>query len=80
MMVTVYTKPDCVQCKMTFKALAGQGTAYRSVDVMESDENYRAAQRYGYSAMPIVVAGDESWAGFKLDRIRALRPVSEAAA
>lgn len=72
MMVTVYTKPDCVQCKMTFKALDGQGTEYVVCDVTTDLAAYDSVKQMGYSAMPIVVAGEDSWAGFKLDRIRAL--------
>ena len=33
MSVTVYTKPACVQCNATYKALDKQGIAYEKVDI-----------------------------------------------
>ncbi|AQY55665.1 NrdH-like glutaredoxin [Gordonia phage Huffy] len=72
-MIEVFTKPECVQCRMTFRELDRLGIEYAPVDVMADDENYRRAQRYGLTAMPIVDAGGGNvWGGFKPDRIRAL--------
>ena len=31
--ITVYTKPACVQCNATYKALDKQGIAYETVDI-----------------------------------------------
>lgn len=31
--VTVYTKPNCVQCKATFRALDKAGIDYTAVDI-----------------------------------------------
>ena len=33
MTVTVYSKPACVQCNATYKALDKQGIAYETVDI-----------------------------------------------
>ena len=33
MSIIVYTKPACVQCSATFKALDRQGLAYEKVDI-----------------------------------------------
>ena len=33
MNITVYTKPACVQCNATYKALDKQGIAYQKVDI-----------------------------------------------
>ncbi len=35
MTITVYTKPACVQCNMTYKALDKEGLAYDVVDITE---------------------------------------------
>ena len=37
-MVTVYTKPACVQCNATYKALEKQGVEYEVVDISVDDE------------------------------------------
>ncbi|RCS87940.1 glutaredoxin family protein [Brevibacterium aurantiacum] len=38
MMITVYTKPNCVQCNATYRALDAKGLRYRSVDLTRDDE------------------------------------------
>ena len=35
MTVTVYTKPACVQCNATYKALDKQGLTYKFIDITE---------------------------------------------
>ncbi len=35
MAVTVYTKPSCVQCNATYKALDKKGIEYNTVDLSE---------------------------------------------
>ena len=35
MVVTVYTKPQCVQCNMTYRALDAKGINYDKVDITE---------------------------------------------
>jgi glutaredoxin-like protein NrdH len=36
--ITVYTKPACVQCNATFKALDKRGIEYQKIDVTENPE------------------------------------------
>ena len=38
MTITVYTKPACVQCNATYKALDKQGLSYEIVDITEVPE------------------------------------------
>ena len=35
MVVTVYTKPQCVQCNMTYRALDAKGISYTKIDITE---------------------------------------------
>ncbi|MGC7304309.1 redoxin NrdH [Mycobacteroides abscessus subsp. abscessus] len=72
MIITVYTKPACVQCNATYKALAKQGIEYNLVDITESPEAREYVMALGYLQAPVVVAGDEHWSGFRPDRIKAL--------
>ena len=73
-MVTVFSKPACIQCTMTYKALDKAGVTYTVVDVTEN----AAALEYvtedlGYSAAPIVVVNEHNhWSGFRPNRIAAL--------
>ncbi len=70
--ITVYTKPNCVQCNATFKALDKAGLSYEKIDLTEDDEARDYVMALGYLQAPVVIAGDEHWAGFRPDRIKAL--------
>ncbi|BBU23674.1 redoxin NrdH [Mycobacterium xenopi] len=72
MSITVYTKPACVQCNATHKALDKQGIAYETVDITLDPEARDYVMALGYLQAPVVVAGDEHWSGFRPDRIKAL--------
>ena len=79
-MITVYTKPACVQCNATSKALDKQGVAYDIVDITENPEARDYVMALGYLQAPVVVAGSEHWSGFRPDRIRSLGGVAAATA
>lgn len=70
--VTVYTKPACVQCNATYKALDKAGVAYIKVDITQDDAARDHVISLGYLQAPVVVAGQDHWAGFRPDRIKAL--------
>jgi glutaredoxin-like protein NrdH len=36
--ITVYTKPACVQCRATFRALDRAGISYTRIDITEDHE------------------------------------------
>lgn len=72
MTVTVYTKPACMQCKATYRALDKEGVEYVVIDITEDDEARDYVMALGHLQAPIVVAGDDHWSGFRPDRIRAL--------
>ena len=56
MSVTVYTKPACVQCNATYKALDKQGIAYEKVDISLDSEARDYVMALGYLQAPVVVA------------------------
>ena len=72
MTITVYTKPACVQCNATYKALDKQGLDYEIVDISEVPEARDYVMALGYLQAPVVVADGEHWSGFRPDRIKAL--------
>ncbi len=72
MTITVYTKPACVQCNATYKALDKQGLTYDVVDISEDDAARDYVMSLGYLQAPVVVADDHHWSGFRPDRIKAL--------
>jgi glutaredoxin-like protein NrdH len=80
MSVTVYTKPACVQCNATYKALDKQGVDYNIVDITVDSDARDYVMALGYLQAPVVVAGGEHWSGFRPDRIKALAGVVAATA
>ncbi|MGD9621528.1 MAG: glutaredoxin-like protein NrdH [Mycolicibacterium sp.] len=70
--VTVYTKPACVQCNATYKALDTQGVNYSKVDITTDPEARDYVMALGHLQAPVVVASDDHWSGFRPDRIKAL--------
>ena len=75
MKITVYTKPSCVQCKMTKKALVNVGIAFDEVDLTASAAALSMVKGLGYQQAPVVVAGGDHWSGFRPDKIKALAVV-----
>jgi glutaredoxin-like protein NrdH len=80
MTITVYTKPACVQCNATYKALDKQGISYDVVDISLDSQARDYVMALGYLQAPVVVAGSEHWSGFRPDRITALATGAAAAA
>lgn len=72
MSITVYSKPSCVQCDATYRALDKHGIDYAVVDVTQDPEALAAVRELGYLQAPVVVAGTEHWSGFRPDKIKAL--------
>ncbi|MGO3741409.1 glutaredoxin-like protein NrdH [Kerstersia sp.] len=72
MIVTVYSKPACVQCVATYRALDKQGISYQVVDLTEDANALQTVRDLGYQQAPVVVAGADHWSGFRPDKISAL--------
>ncbi|MBL0885801.1 glutaredoxin-like protein NrdH [Myceligenerans indicum] len=72
MSVTVYSKPACVQCDATYRALDRKGIEYSVVDITQDTDALEMVRGLGYLQAPVVVAGDTHWSGFRPDRIMAL--------
>ncbi|MGV9717560.1 glutaredoxin domain-containing protein, partial [Rhodococcus pyridinivorans] len=56
MNITVYTKPACVQCTATYRALDKAGIEYDVVDISENPEARDYVMALGYLQAPVVVA------------------------
>lgn len=72
MTVTVYTKPACVQCSATYRALEKKGVSYRSVDITQDAEALERIKAMGYMQAPVVVTDNDHWSGFRPDKIETL--------
>lgn len=68
--IIVYTKPACVQCTATFRALDKAGRPYTAIDITQDSQARDYVMSLGYLAAPVVyVSPDEHWSGFRPDRL-----------
>ena len=72
MTITVYSKPACVQCTATYRALDKLGHEYTVVDISQDADARDYVMSLGHLQAPGVVAGGENWSGYRPDRIKAL--------
>ena len=72
MPITVYTKPQCVQCGATIKALDKAGITYELVDLTTDTDARDYIMALGHLQAPVVVTDTDHWAGFRPDRIKNL--------
>lgn len=75
---TVYSKPACVQCDATYRALDKKGIEYSIIDISQDAEALELVRGFGYLQAPVVVVRDqdgeviEHWSGFRPDNITKL--------
>lgn len=72
MTITVFSKPACVQCDATYRALTKYGLDYTVVDISTDAEALESVKALGYQQAPVVFADGDHWSGFRPDRIKAL--------
>ncbi|KTF04500.1 MULTISPECIES: glutaredoxin-like protein NrdH [Trueperella] len=72
MAITVYTKPSCVQCTATKRALKKHGLEFEEVDLLEDADALATVKALGYQQAPVIFAGGDHWSGYRPDKIKAL--------
>jgi len=71
-MVTVYTKPSCVQCDATKRMMDKLKIEYETVDISIDQEAFDMIISKGFKAAPVVITDNDAWAGFNPDKISEL--------
>jgi glutaredoxin-like protein NrdH len=72
MSVVVYSLPNCVQCEQTKKMLTAREIEFEVVMINENPDIVADYMDAGHMSAPIVVAGDDVWSGFRMDKINEL--------
>ncbi|WP_406710001.1 glutaredoxin-like protein NrdH [Trueperella pyogenes] len=72
MAITVYTKPSCVQCTATKRALKKHGLEFTEVDLLEDADALATVKALGYQQAPVIFVNGEHWSGYRPDKIKAL--------
>lgn len=70
MAITVYSKPQCVQCDATKRALKKQGLDFEVIDMSLDLEALEFVKGLGHVQAPVVMAGDQHWSGYRPDLIK----------
>ncbi|PPF44117.1 NrdH-redoxin [Pseudoclavibacter sp. AY1F1] len=82
--VTVFSKPSCVQCKATYRALDRAGIPYEIVDVSTDTEALAFVKKLDYAQAPVVyvehpdTGSVDHWSGFQPGRLAALEATRPA--
>ena len=71
MSIIIYTRNDCVQCHATKRAMESRGVDFEMVNI-DLVPGCRYSSCRGFRQLPVVVAGETSWSGFRPDMINRL--------
>lgn len=72
MKITVWTKPQCVQCDMTKKTMTKLGIDFEELSLEEHPLVMDTFKAKGFLSAPIVTTDTKTWSGFRLDKIKSL--------
>lgn len=77
MKITVYSKPSCMPCAGTKRALTRNNIPFTEVDVTSAPDAADPILELGYRGVPVVVVeglpdGTDHWDGYRPDKIEAL--------
>ena len=72
MSVIVYSNPNCQACEQTKRFLTVKGVAFEAKMIQDSPEVFSLIEEKGYASAPVVVVGNDSWSGFRLDKLSEL--------
>lgn len=68
--LTILSKPSCVQCNATYRALDARKIPYEIVDMSVDPAALEKAKALGYLQAPVVITADgDHWSGFRPDKI-----------
>ncbi|MBF6213726.1 glutaredoxin family protein [Nocardia puris] len=73
--ITVYGRPGCGQCLATTQHLTRRGVPHAYVDVSADPAGVEVVTSLGYQALPVVVAGDVHWSGYRHTRLQRLAEI-----
>ena len=68
--ITFFSKNNCMQCKMTKKLLDKEGADYQEINIDERPEMIDYVKDLGFSAAPVIKAGDIIFSGFQPAKLK----------
>ena len=79
MSIIIYTRNNCVQCHATKRAMESRGMVFEMVNIDQQPEAAETLRAQGFRQLPVVIAGETRWSGFRPDMINRLHPAPHAA-
>ncbi|GKT02778.1 glutaredoxin-like protein NrdH [Furfurilactobacillus sp. WILCCON 0119] len=70
--ITVFTKDNCIQCKMTKRFLTAHNVDFEEQNINQHPELIDYLKGRGFQAMPVVDAGEAVVSGFRPDVLATL--------
>ncbi|MDR7345658.1 glutaredoxin-like protein NrdH [Pantoea alhagi] len=77
MLITIYTKNNCMQCTATKNIMDKQGLAYQLVNLDDEPAAIENLKALGYRQLPVVMADGDHWSGFRPDKLMRLAPQAQ---
>lgn len=71
-MVKIYTKPGCIQCKMTKRKFDELKIPYIEINVIEDQNALEYLKNQGLQSLPVVETSNDTWTGFRPNMIETL--------
>ncbi|MBF0805442.1 glutaredoxin-like protein NrdH [Streptococcus sp. WM07] len=71
-MVTVYSKNNCMQCRMTKKFLDDHHVSYKEINLDLEPEHIDTVKQMGFATAPVIVSPVGNFAGFQPGRLKEL--------
>ena len=69
MSIIIYTRNNCVQCHATKRAMESRGMVFEMVNIDQQPEAAETLRAQGFRQLPVVIAGETRWSGFRPDMI-----------
>lgn len=72
--ITLYTKDNCPQCKMTKKFLADKNLNFEEINIDVETQYIDSLKEKGFRSVPVITTADEkvTIVGFRPDQLRTL--------
>lgn len=71
-MITVYSKNNCMQCKMTKKFLEQHGANFQEINIDELPEKVDYVKSLGFTSAPVIEADNLVFSGFQPAKLKEL--------
>ncbi|AXQ78311.1 glutaredoxin-like protein NrdH [Streptococcus chenjunshii] len=68
--ITLFSKNNCMQCKMTKKFLEQHQASFEEINIDEHPEKIDYVKSLGFTAAPVIEAGDLVFSGFQPNKLK----------